>query len=434
VKREQWGDARDSFNHTEIQKCHRRARLAHESDAGLTGAAFELASAGYTPMPDPDKESEEDAIGGDIASLREAAEQRMAPPSEVTVRAYTGPNGEPVAPTEAVTLHRAARDYAAATSTERLLAEDQSNEALAARVDALRAEALAKNPDAAEIFGFELPDAKSDKAETNQTRSEPLGNEQADVNAPPAIERLDPELAKALQHPLVTQAIEERIGEAEKTRQNYVNALAAAQQVAQMSILSQIPELIGASPENVQPALAQIARQDPARFARVQALIAHTQQMFAQRQHEHHRSAEIARQNFKALARSEDARLDTMLKGESRAAQQAVSSEIFAAAKENGVEPAELVRLFNSEPLMRNAAFQRMMYDAGKYRLMTKAKDAAASRALPPVQRPGMARSPAERDHADLRTLSTKLSNSGDIRDAVALYNARKSSRRQGAL
>jgi hypothetical protein len=89
-----------------------------------------------------------------------------------------------------------------------------------------------------------------------------------------------------------------------------------------------------------------------------------------------------------------------------------------------------LIRLFNSEPLMRNAIFQRMMYDAGKYRLMTKARDTASAKALPHVQRPGMARTPAERNHADLRVLSAKLSSSGDIKDAVALYNARKSGRR----
>jgi len=74
--------------------------------------------------------------------------------------------------------------------------------------------------------------------------------------------------------------------------------------------------------------------------------------------------------------------------------------------------------------------FRGMQYDAGKYRLMMKAKDAVASKPIPPVQRPGMARSPAEREHADMRTLTTRLSNSGDIKDAVALYNARKSARR----
>ncbi len=74
--------------------------------------------------------------------------------------------------------------------------------------------------------------------------------------------------------------------------------------------------------------------------------------------------------------------------------------------------------------------FRGLQYDAGKYRLMLKAKDAAAAKPVPPVQRPGMARTAAEREHADLRTLNARLSSSGDIKDAVALYHARKSGRR----
>jgi hypothetical protein len=74
--------------------------------------------------------------------------------------------------------------------------------------------------------------------------------------------------------------------------------------------------------------------------------------------------------------------------------------------------------------------FRGMQYDAGKYRLVMKARDAAAAKPVPPVQRPGMARTPGEREHADLRTLNARLSSSGDIKDAVALYNARMSSKR----
>ena len=154
------------------------------------------------------------------------------------------------------------------------------------------------------------------------------------------------------------------------------------------------------------------------------------------RRHDHQcrprrrRQVETARRNFHTYAKSEDARLETMLKGEPKATQHAVTNEIFASAKASGVEPGELIRLFNSEPLMRNAVFQRMMYDAGKYRLVMKARDAATARPVPPVQRPGMARIPGEREHADLRTLNARLSSSGDIKDAVALYNARKSSKR----
>ena len=74
--------------------------------------------------------------------------------------------------------------------------------------------------------------------------------------------------------------------------------------------------------------------------------------------------------------------------------------------------------------------FRGMQYDAGKYRLMMKAKDIASAKPLPPVHRPGMARTAAEREHTDLRMLNARLSSSGDIKDAVALYHARKSNRR----
>jgi hypothetical protein len=415
----------------ENQYSIREANMANEPPGeALTGAAFELANAGYRLMPDPHERDEKEAIGSDSASLREAAEQRSGPRDDVIVRKYTDGRGEPAAPNEAITLDRAARDYASASAADRFAVENESSKALAARVDALRAKALAENPDAAELYGFEPPSAKTDKAESDKPGTENAADDSADLNGDHAADGLDPEIEKAINHPQVRQAIEERIGEAEKTRQSYLNGLAAATQIAQMSFLSQFPELAGIAPENLPGAVEQMSRQDPQKFARVQALIVNTEQLLAQQQRESRHRAEMERHNFLTFAKSEDARLDTMLKGESKATQHAVTTEIFASAEASGVEPAELVRLFNSEPLMRNAVFQRMMYDAGKYRLMMKAREAVATKPVPPVQRPGMARTPAEREHADLRTLNARLSSSGDIKDAVALYNARKSSKR----
>ncbi len=103
--------------------------MANEPDSALTGAAFELANAGYQPMPDPDKTNDDEAIGSDSASLREAAEQRSGPRDEVVARAYTDRNGEPAAPNEAITLERAARDYAKATAIDRLALESELSEA-----------------------------------------------------------------------------------------------------------------------------------------------------------------------------------------------------------------------------------------------------------------------------------------------------------------
>lgn len=59
------------------------------------------------PMSDPDKKNDEEAIGSDSASLREAAEQRAGPSDAVVSRRYLDRNGEQVALNEAVTLERA---------------------------------------------------------------------------------------------------------------------------------------------------------------------------------------------------------------------------------------------------------------------------------------------------------------------------------------
>ena len=51
-----------------------------------------------------------------------------------------------------------------------------------------------------------------------------------------------------------------------------------------------------------------MARQDPAKFARVQAMVATTEKLFAQQQQESRRQAEAARQGFHDFARAEDVR------------------------------------------------------------------------------------------------------------------------------
>jgi hypothetical protein len=366
------------------------------------GAAFDLENAGYVPMPEATGRREGAPIGGDNGSLREAAGGLADPPDRIVVREYLDRNGQPVATNEAVTLARAGRDYAEALAADQAAAERLAN--------ADSAEAVAEATETAE------PD-------TEAAENDPATGE-GDADG------LDPELRKALEHPQVRQAIEQRIGEVEQARQGYLDGLAAATKIAQVSFLSQFPELAAVAPDGMSAALEQMSRQDPAKFARVQALVAATEQLFAEQRQDGLRQAEASRRGFHDFARSEDARFEATLKGEAPETRRAVADEIIAAAGASGIEADELMRLFDSEPIMRNSAFQKMMYEAGKYRLLIKARDAATTRAVPSVQRPGTARAPAERDRADLRTLSSRLSNSGNIRDAVALYHARKSQQR----
>jgi hypothetical protein len=395
-----------------------------QTDAELTGAAFDLVNAGYAAMPDPGREGERQPIDSDSASLRDVADRRPDSQPEVIVRQYTNAEGKPAAANEAVTLARAARDYASATAGDKRVAEAESSEALAARIDALRAEGAANDPEAPEFYGFEQPkdsDGRDEEAAAPADAAQHRGENAAE---------LDPDIEQLMQHPQVRLALEEKVGEVERARRSYAEGLDAAMQIAHASFVSQFPELAGLAPERLPEALAQIAHQDPAKLARIQAIVAGSEQLRARQNEEMRRTADASRRNFQSYAKAEDARLETLLKQETRDVRQAVAQEIMASAKASGIEPEEMQRLFDSEPLMRNATFQRMMYDAGKYRLMMKARDAVTAKPMPPVQRPGMATSRGERDQHDLRALSARLSSSGDLKDAFALYQAKTAGRR----
>jgi hypothetical protein len=398
--------------------------MTAKTDAESTGATFDLVNAGYAEMPDPDREIQHEPIGSDSASLHDAADRRSGSQAEVVVRRYTDGEGKPAAVNEAVTLARAARDYASATAGDRQIAESESSEALAVRIDALRAEVAADDPDAPEFYGFDQPEEDGARDGESEAPSDALGDE-----GKRSVE-FDPDLDQLMQHPQVRLALEEKVGEVERARRSYVDGLDAAMQIAQASFVSQFPELAGLAPERLPEALAQIAQQDPAKLSRIQAIVASSEQLRARQHDEMRRGADASRRDFQNYAKAEDARLETLLKEETRDVRQAVAQEIRASAKASGIGPEELQRLFDSEPLMRNATFQRMMYDAGKYRLMMKARDTVTAKPMPPVQRPGMAASRGERDQHDLRALSARLSSSGDLKDAVALYQARTGGRR----
>lgn len=390
-----------------------------QTDAEPTGAAFDLANAGFSEMPGQKREEDLQSIDSDITSLRDIADQRSGSQPEIVVRQYTDGEGRRAAANEAVTLSRAALDYANAAAADRQSVESESSEALASKIDALRAEVATNDPDAPEFYGFEPPEDRDARDEEGDqpSRSQNPGQSPGDV---------DPDFEQLLQNPQVRLALEEKVGEVERARRSYVDGLDAAMQMAHASFVSQFPELVNLAPERLPEALAQLAQQDPAKLQRIQAIVSASEQVRARQTEEMQRSSDAARQSFLNFARAEDARLETMLKGEAREVRQAVAQEIMASAKASGIEPEEMQRLFDNEPLMRNATFQRMMYDAGKYRLMMKARDAVAAKPMPPVQRPGMALTRGERSQHDLRTLSSLLSSTGDLKDAVTLYQARR--------
>jgi hypothetical protein len=386
----------------------------------LTGRAAELASAGFSEMPDPLAGKKESGFEGPRDAAAELSARR-GEPVPVVARNYTDRNDEPVDAAEAITVERGARDLAELRNDESEAAREQAAAKFRDELDRLRGDHIPHR----DADDRESDPAEPDVKQVRDARREPGAEAAADS-------KLDPKLEEALKHPQVVQAIEQHLGVAETARKSYAEALNVAQDFARASFMESFPELAAVPLQQLQPALEMMAQQQPERFGKAMATLERVAQLQAAQQTQDQQHAAAARQRFESFAKAEDARLDAMLKGESSQTQRAVTDEILAGAKEAGVEPAEFIRLFHSDPLMRNAHFQKMMYDAGKYRLAQKTTPKAATREVPPVQRPGVAASRSSASAATINALTAKLDRTGSLRDAQALLAAQRRANAKG--
>jgi hypothetical protein len=98
---------------------------------------------------------------------------------------------------------------------------------------------------------------------------------------------------------------------------------------------------------------------------------------------------------------------------------QRVASELLP---ELGFKASELADLASGKQKLSiyDHRVQRLLADAVKLRDIQSAQKAVAAKPLPPVQKPGVAKSAAAGSE-HLQALQTKFNNSGDLRDAAAL-------------
>ncbi|NEU94806.1 hypothetical protein [Bradyrhizobium uaiense] len=97
-----------------------------------------------------------------------------------------------------------------------------------------------------------------------------------------------------------------------------------------------------------------------------------------------------------------------------------------------GFTPEELGKYDGGEKLsLFDHRVQRLLFDAIRYSDLQAARTAAVTKAVPPVQRPGVKQPTGNANSERVQALNTRLNNSGDIMDAVSLLQARRSSNRR---
>jgi hypothetical protein len=383
------------------------------TDEPLTGASHDLAQAGFVQMPDAPTEK-----AAEFATAREAAASRAVTVAPTVPVVYQNPDGERIDPTEVVTAERAARDLTAYRSAQSDHAAKSISADLAFEVDVARAvHANVESAAAAAKMGITAA------ADAGIDAPESVAVMVADAEA----SGLEPSLEKALQHPQVRQAVEEELGKAAQVQQAYATGLQNANTFSQAALIELAPELAALPLDQFAQGLQALATVAPQRYQSVLNLLDRVGRLQAEQQQEQQRQHQQQRQQLDAYMKAEDAKFDRMVHT-SPAQKQQIGAEMESYASELGIDRQTLIHLFETEPLLRHSSFQRIIYDAVQARLSRKAPKPVPTRAVPPVQRPGVS---APRNHAaeNLSALSNRLEKSGSVADAAALLLARRGRR-----
>jgi hypothetical protein len=347
----------------------------------LTGQAAAEHDAGFVPMKDETAESETAELG-----KQEAAEKLAALGTMNNANVLT---------------------YATGLDSNETMTVDQAADFVNEQREAEKERA-------------EASDIKATQNEVDEQRPQP---------EEPLAEDSESDLEKALAHPKIRAAIEQQAAEAETARHAHVSGLAAATQIAEQSFFSQFPEFTNVPPDQRVAVFAAIAQREPARAESIRAAVMQMGELVAQHGAESSKLAAEHETKTKEYVRAESERFEKMVAATPKAERVAIENGIVARIKEYGGDPEQFIKLMGKSEFS-NATVQRLLWDVGRLHKIESAGRPTPSRApIPRVQAPGTSVSRGERNTANLDSLNSKLSKSGNLKDATALLLAKRGKR-----
>ncbi|MGN8547818.1 hypothetical protein ACQPTN_24845 [Bradyrhizobium sp. 13971] len=285
-----------------------------------------------------------------------------------------------------------------------------------AEIDAVQADADAEL--LAELGVEPATPETAAKPDTVEQQAEPAAEHQ------PAAE--DDGLAKALENPIIVEALKGEFARAEQARSAYAQQLDVAVNVAEAAFLSQFPEFRGVTDAgHLRSIASSIQAQNPQRWAAIEATANQASQLVAAQQQEH----QAAAQREQHAVRQFNAEASRAYEAKWGKVDQATADGVRSYLQGLGATNEDFAQLLQSRV---PAWAQRALVDAAALHQMRSAPLPKPSRQpLPPVQRPGAAQPRgAARASDDLRSLNAKLSATGRIEDAMALLGAMRTSDR----
>ncbi len=370
----------------------------------LFGKAREEADQGFKPMvtaPDDDITFDNAKEAGDILAMARQDMPDDVNPIEMQVTA----TGEKAPANETMSVEQAALALTAYRDGQNLDFAKSLGSDFAAEIDKLRG------------------DAPAEEGEQQQVEAKPRAETPADAEPKPG--ELDAEIAKALKHPQVREAVEQELGKAAQAHQQYSSAVDVAQQFAVASFMEQFPELAQLSPEHLQQGLEALSQVNPERFDSAMRTLTRVSNLQQEQMHIQQQQQQQRRQELSAYKDAEWAKFQEAVPNLPKN----FGDDLRTYAAEIGVNNRDLQYLMETQPFVHSAPFQRMLHDAVMYRNIQKAKGEVLKKPVPTVLRPGVSRSSGETNSEHMNALSARLAKSGSLKDAQALRQAQIRSR-----
>lgn len=271
----------------------------------------------------------------------------------------------------------------------------------------------------------EAREIEETRREVDELRGEKPEAVEAKAEAPAEPARpgeLDPEIEKALNNPKIKAALDHHISETEGVRQAYSQAVETANEFARASFMENFPEITALPLHQWADALGAMAQREPDRFNRAVNTLQRVVRSQEAAQQQRQQAEQQSRESFQNYTKAENARFESLVKGETKETMRALPNVIIEAIKEYGGDPKEFMQLAASNDFINSAITQRLLVDAGKYRMMQKAAKATATVAVPPVQRPGVSRSAAETNSDRSQVARSKIAaGKGEARDLASI-------------
>ena len=366
------------------------------STEGTAGREYEERQAGYIPYTEPgkaDAESAEDLTVKDAADELAKLREQAAPESEI--RTFGALDGLPE--NTSLTADQAAKILA----DDRKSAEDAAE---AAEIEETRREVDKLRGQAAE----DQAKAKTE-AEAAETSDDP-----------------NVQVEKFLAIPHVREAVDKMHGEIEGVRETYSRGVDVANHFAQAAFIEGFPEIAGLPVDQWEGALAAMAQREPDRFGKAMGTLQRVAQLQALQEEQKQFRTDAEQRDLQQFVTAESTRFNDMIKGEPKEKVRQVERAIVESIQEYGGDSQEFFELLRTTKIVNSAVAQRLLYDAGQYRLISEARVKAAPKSLPPVQRPGASQPRITGSAATVEAARAAADRNPSVANMAKLLDARR--------